>query len=151
MLEKRDLKALRNADSVSFHYDRTDHYIVATRDRENTSTGFGEDVKIVVNGNTYSYVKGFSDIKSCFSWICSSRYAPHWFTITKQLRVNDEISLRWIVDESEWHKEKGLLIFDLRLRIARYTKAGKRNEYEYILDQRVGNRTGQIVGMIRFN
>jgi len=154
MLEKKDLRALRNADTVSFHYDGKQHYIMATKDRQNTDDGFEQKVKIVVDGGVHKHAHGtgFSkEVTSCFSWICSPKYARHWRTVTQQLKVGDKICFQWVMDSSQWLTERNLLIYDFRIGVTRYSKSGKFSEYEYIMDQRVGDMTGHITGMMRFD
>ncbi len=96
---KDDLKALRTANTVVFHYTQKDgHFIRALRDKERgdifSSGRFDcDERKIMVEG------RGVCDTAECVASVSYSNDAQMpFYTIAKHLRADDLIRLVWYQD-----------------------------------------------------
>lgn len=98
-----DLKALKQADSVSFHHYKGESSIVARKQLKNA--GPFDDRERKHEFNVHSVFQGklseeFIEIDnvSCFESLHCSKYSEEWQTIVAFLRIGDEITLHWYAD-----------------------------------------------------
>lgn len=120
-LTRTDINALRQADSVTFHYNaRTDqngtrscfvraHKRVTDEEREHdpfapyerTHTidlGTWEDHRLTDYGNDYTAMHGAK--YSAFVMIHSASVVQTWLTIARSLKVGEEIVMHWTRDNN---------------------------------------------------
>jgi hypothetical protein len=95
MLNKLDIKALRECGKLSFHHVERESYILATKEpsrREKETNPFAQDNdrKILCHAN--GYLHSFRAVETMFP------ESNEWQTIAGLLREGDEISLIWGVD-----------------------------------------------------
>lgn len=111
-LSRDRLKALRNADSVSFH-----HHAPGTRRTLMPSfinahktidrgDGFGGTETIVTIPTMETVFTVYRDphyddrrrVQNAFASITAAKFHAEWVTVAKMLRVNDRLKLRWQVN-----------------------------------------------------
>lgn len=113
-LTAMDIKALKQADSVSFHYSRDDldstgvggSYIRASKEIRNNPFETSRDYRIDVTSKFQTYSnhngRGISkeEIKFAYEWFSHCKYDDVWFTFTQIIRVGDVVSLLWVTDNN---------------------------------------------------
>jgi len=141
ILTREQLRAIRKAQSISFHgnslvgrdgklYD--EHTIRAGLDRSGSDTV----VEIRVNGafgrwDSFGHHTGKA---TGFAMIGSSQFSPTWRTIAGLLREGDEIHLSWLADHHSngYVHAVGLHVDVLKLTIVRKSPTtGKKSEMHF--------------------
>ena len=97
-LTSDDVKALRQADQVSFHFHQDQGSIVATKRVKNPGP-FGErERRHEFNvSSSFSGNKG-SKPRQCFAMEHGASYSETWQTIAQSLKAGDEVTLHWSAD-----------------------------------------------------
>lgn len=160
VLTAENIKALRNADSVSFHHlnpnvDRINEttgptYVQASK-RVDPKDGFGTreieveipaEVKWTIyerNGNS-----GRTTPSRAFMSIQSCQFAPEWVTFAQLLKTGDRLVLHWTRNGSDFLRDAGLVVTEFRIEVRRSTKAGKEQRLVFLLDTRVEKNDGDF-------
>lgn len=138
-LTTEDIRALRGADSISFHARWLDGEVSESlirgrkRDAENS-----DYVSALVHvGSTFSYggaiVRDNPDVRAYESCL-SAKFHEHWTTVVSLLRTGDVLTLVWSANghRNGIAKEHGLAVDSLDIRIDR-----KRRRMTFGIEQRV--------------
>ncbi len=106
-LNKMDIKALQQCDTVSFHRIRTgsrmDNLIAATkrlknngpfddRERKHTITCTAT-IRVFKNDDVFA---SSSQDATCFACIVTAQYCEEWQSIVSILKAGDTVSLEWV-------------------------------------------------------
>lgn len=139
-LTAEDLKALRRADSVSFHHRQDETYLVASlrslseprvytaaeqRLFPNTDLGGDRTRRIDVSGRVQAYdrstVRRAVDGGSAFAMVHSGQYNDVWRTITSLLKAGDDLHLDFTGDKfaNQYSRTAGLHLDVLSLVVRR--------------------------------
>jgi hypothetical protein len=132
MINKLDVKALRECGDISFHHMGRESYILATKNpsqREKDTNPFAQSVDWKVPCKPNGYTQSFKAFETMFP------DSLEWRTISGLLREGDEITLIWGVDYGRnQYMEKALpepLHGDqLKLRITRGEK-----DFQFLISQ----------------
>lgn len=155
LLTADTLKALRNADSMSFHYtpdaDGPSTYIRASK-RVNPNDGFGAreiDVEIPADVKWTIYEStgdtGRSMPVRAFWSILSCQFSPEWTTLTQLLKVGDRLVLHWTSASSGDLREAGFINYEFGIDVRRTVgKAAKEQRLAFLLDARTEKRTSDF-------
>jgi hypothetical protein len=148
-LTTETVKALRNADDVSFHFregtDRPNAWIHATK-RIKRTDGFGDDERSIditaVHKFTIYESSGSSGRRmptEAFGSIGSAQFDPQWVTVAKLLKAGDRLYLHWTGgDVNRGLKELGWTVIHLDVEIARPVgKSGREDRLVFRVDTRI--------------
>lgn len=99
VLTRDDLKALRQADTVSFHHYHGKSCLSATK-RVRKAGPFDDQERRyeVACASTFSGICDAPGQMQCFAMEYSSAYSIEWRTIVGCLKVGDEVTLHWWAD-----------------------------------------------------
>lgn len=123
-LTKADIKALKTADRINFIYDKVKGSVIrAVKEMENNPWE-KEKVHEIYLLNSHFYTK--ADPVECFFSIHHANVSRTWQTIAEQLKAGDEIILEWIDNRSTILEKAGLYHDELKLRVHRETKRGRK-------------------------
>jgi hypothetical protein len=146
-----DLKALKQADSVSFHFVNERSTIVAHKDRDRDQP-FSQDQRHEIEvGVGFTAYKGFhtsrrDGITSCFAMINASRFNETWTTVRDLLRVGDELVLEWIADNNSEVINKAQLHSDELCLIVKRRVGEKTKRMVFHVDHSIGpNNTARMI------
>lgn len=146
-LTAEHLKALRNADDVSFHHvpseDGPPTYVRATK-RVDPKDGFGPrgiDVEIPADVQWAIYERGGDTGRStptrAYWSILSCKFSPQWKTLAQLLKVGDRLVLQWTRQASGDLRAAGFATYEFGVDVRRITgKAGKEQRLAFLLDAR---------------
>jgi hypothetical protein len=104
MLTAMDIKALRQAQTVSFHAGTpgdNGHAVIRATKRVAQPGPFGDGERhyeIQVATRVASFINNDSEPRVCFAMIHSSQYEDVWRTTVSMLRPGDELELNWKED-----------------------------------------------------
>jgi hypothetical protein len=163
ILTREQLRAIRKAQSISFHgnslvgrdgklYD--EHTIRAGLDRSGNDTV----VEIRVNGSfgRWNHYGRRTDTGKCtgFAMISASQHSPAWRTIAGLMREGDELHLSWLADyhNNGYVNAVGLHADVLKLTIVRKSPTtGKKSEMHFEVEMGVSpdNSARMIHGIDR--
>ncbi len=95
-----DLKAIRNADRVSFHWHGNGYHIHAHKERENTRDGYEQTIRILVNGSVSQWSDGQwgktdNNIAAAFAWLPTPSQSLNWKTTIAAIKPGDVLTLRF--------------------------------------------------------
>ena len=157
VLTKRDLQALRAADSVSFYVTDRSASIVCTKRVRNPGPFDDSDKRYSIGPVDYAIHAYSGDGASgnvdatCFAWVSTAQMDPEWRTVVASLRVSDAVSLAWVANnDSEVTRNAGLHSDFVRLVARRLTRSGKGREYHWRVDSQTGpNNSARMIRDIR--
>lgn len=147
-LTKQDLKALKNSDTLSFHYsiDGFNHVFTEkdilsmmhlTLDASHSSTAYEQGYFIPCDAIFDNFSKGLLKANYAFSWKPYYKSDVSTMTWINLLKENDSIRLLWIVcNNSQSMNEKGINTHELRLQVYRNDSI----KYEFHIDQETGEQ-----------
>lgn len=131
------VKALRNADDVTFRFNDGRCYIQATKQTD-PNDGFGArpiDIEIPAEPKwSIHYLPGAPRAKPrvAFYSCSSAQFRPEWVTATKFLKVGDELILHWTKEHSERVRDAGLQTVEFRMEVRRRGARGT-SHYVFLL------------------
>lgn len=130
-----DVKSLRTATAVSFHYATSDNsgypdkpasFIKASYEKTHERGGFSKWEHYVPAGHRASiygeeYGYGLAELESAFEMISSAQLDPVWQTIASLLRAGDVLALHWVAGgkTNQYHKDAKLYGDELQLVVQR--------------------------------
>lgn len=147
-LTAEQLKALRNADSVSFHFNGAHSpvaFVRATK-RVKGNDGFGGrdlTVEIPAEQKFTIYERGDTSGRrtpvDAFTSIPSCQFSPLWVTAAKFLKVDDRLVLHWTGgDTHQALRDAGFTVGYFDLEVARLVgKSGREERLAFRLDTSV--------------
>lgn len=140
-IDKDDLKALRNADTVCFRGSE-DGFTIECIKKERDEFGEKERRRnIPVLGSIYNgwdrdggRARG-EVMRNAFAMFSSAQYTENWRTVVSLLRVGDELRLEFRTDEATngYVKDANLHADELYLRVARTVGSSPREQRMYFL------------------
>lgn len=145
-LTRQDIRALRAADSVTFHLYQGRASVRAHQERHNSSTGFDQTHEIPATATVISYQKGEhgrpTDMEA-FHMIHSARFNYTWPSILARILPNSTLHLAWTRgNDTEAHTAVSFHADELHLSISRNGKSEG-----YLVAYSVGpDNTARMVG-----
>lgn len=153
-LNRQDIKALQQADDVSFHRCKGKGKIVASKNVKNAGP-FEENRKhyeIAVEDSVHIHGKGWdclrNDNAECFAMRHGSNYSDEWQTVVSCLKPGDVVSLRWVGNDNNGYLDKaqsdGRSLHHDRLYLC-VKREGKRNMVFHIEDSICPNNSARMI------
>lgn len=155
-LTRDDLKALREADSVSFAYTTEPRegqppcYLRLTKKHdESGSAVWSSDteaerlipaqVQLTAYDREHSSSDAQREIRRAYASSLSAKFDPHWVTAVANIKVGDQLILHFIAgNNTETLRKAGLMHDEFDLRVRRFDKDGKRKaDLTFRLDDRI--------------
>lgn len=118
-LTKDHIKAIRKADTISFHWNHDSDMVITSKKGELEQRAV---IKCDFKQNRYD--DKYDKIKSAFYMISSAQYHQNWKTITSFLKPGDKLTLVWNVGSysSPVLKDHGFVADTLDLQVQRGDK-----------------------------
>lgn len=104
-LTKLDIRAMRDADSVSFHYHAGESHVSCSK-RVKDAGPFDERERrydIICTSDVTVYRDDNREDRhaaACFAMIHSSQYSEEWQTLVSCLKPGDVLSMRWVAADN---------------------------------------------------
>lgn len=146
-----ELKALRKATGISFHYRDGKAFVGATIEHD-PGDGFGRreirrEIPAQFKATIYErdLSSGRTEPTSCFWSLISARVTPEWATLKSMLRTDDELILHWTgANNSEAVREAGFMVDEFRVEVRRWNKERTKLQAHmvFLLGVSVTNRNG---------
>lgn len=140
-LTSEQVKALRNADHVSFHFDTPGVCYVRASKNVDPGDGFGDrsvHVEIPAESQFTVYERsgctGRRDVAKAFWPLGAAKFVPQWVTAARHFKAGDRLVLHWTTgDVTREQRDAGFTLVSFDVIAVRTLKGGRQERHVFML------------------